>query len=78
MTDEMGKSKGFGFVSFEEPENAEKVSFSSEGIFVRRLCIYNKSVFRKRWVYYSLHLILFLRLTFYLFPTIFFQSILLN
>ncbi|GFT95244.1 polyadenylate-binding protein 1 [Nephila pilipes] len=24
MTDEMGKSKGFGFVSFEDPENAEK------------------------------------------------------
>lgn len=24
MTDDMGKSKGFGFVSFEEPENAEK------------------------------------------------------
>jgi len=24
MADEMGKSKGFGFVSFEEPENAEK------------------------------------------------------
>lgn len=24
MSDEMGKSKGFGFVSFEEPENAEK------------------------------------------------------
>ncbi|XP_035229744.1 LOW QUALITY PROTEIN: polyadenylate-binding protein 1A-like, partial [Stegodyphus dumicola] len=24
MTDELGKAKGFGFVSFEEPENAEK------------------------------------------------------
>ncbi|XP_035230180.1 LOW QUALITY PROTEIN: polyadenylate-binding protein 4-like [Stegodyphus dumicola] len=24
MTDELGKSKGFGFVNFEEPENAEK------------------------------------------------------
>ena len=27
MTDDEGKSKGFGFVSFEEPESAEKVSY---------------------------------------------------
>lgn len=25
MTDEAGKSKGFGFVSYEDPESAEKV-----------------------------------------------------
>lgn len=30
MTDENGKSKGFGFVSFEEHEAAQKVIYSAE------------------------------------------------
>lgn len=35
MSDEMGKSKGFGFVSFEEPENAEKVTLKFINWFSR-------------------------------------------
>ena len=32
MDDHSGKGKGFGFVSFEEPEAAERVSKSALGV----------------------------------------------